>query len=350
MEDAVWNGVDRLIDRAPSLADLRAHRLQLLAAARWRGAGLAVSARLLVEEAAYVRRTFAASGVLSAIRAAYDGPLMVLKGPAVSRLYPDPTRRPFSDLDILAEDPEGVQRALLKAGFEPYYAHPDAYYNGLHHLRPLKGLRGPVVEIHRRPNWVTFADPPGTSELFAEATEAAAGVAGFVAPPPAQQALVVAAGSWGERPLRRILDLVDIELLAAAAGRSEIERIASAWGLARMWQSTIEAADALILGGAQTSSLRTWGRAAVEVRSLTIVEDHLSRWISPFWALPPGRATIALGTALLNDVRPVPEESWTSKLGRAREALAHPTRRVPDHKRKLGPDGVRPRFKRDPAR
>jgi hypothetical protein len=350
MEDAVWEGVDRLVDRAPSLADLRAHRLHLFAAARWRDAGLAISSRLLLEEASYMRRTATASGVLSAIRAACDGPLMVLKGPAVSRLYPDPTRRPFSDIDILAEDPEGAQRALLEAGFERHYAHPDAYYDGLHHLRPLKARLGPVVEIHRRPNWVTFADPPGTSELFAEATEAAAGVAGFVAPPPAQQALIVAAGAWAERPLRRIIDLVDVELLAAAAGRSEIERIASYWGLARVWRSTIEAADALILGRAQPSSLRTWGRAAAEVRSQTIIEDHVSRWMSPFWALPPARAAIASGTALLNDVRPVPDESWTSKLGRAREALAHPTRRVPEHKRKLGPEGVRPRFKRDLVR
>ncbi len=246
----------RLIDRATSLADLRLHRLHLLAAARWRAAGLAVPPRLVREEAKFAILTSAADTVLKAIRDTCDGPLLLLKGPAVSRLYPDPSWRPFTDLDVLAEDPERTQRALVAAGFRPYAGLPDEYYHGRQHLRPLllEGLPGPFVEIHRRPHWVSFADAPSASELFSVATEEASGVEGYVALPPAHHALVIAAHSWAHRPLRRILDLVDVELLAAAGSRQEVARVASRWNLSRLWRVTADVADALIMGGGQASS------------------------------------------------------------------------------------------------
>ena len=350
MEDAVWTGVGRLIDRASSMADLRAHRLHLIAAARWRAAGHAVPERLAREEAIFVRRTFAAQRVLAAARAAYDGPMLLLKGPAVARLYPDPTRRPFSDLDILVEDPEAAQAALLAAGFVPFGPNEDDYFRGLHHLRPLalEGCEEPIVEIHRRPNWVDFADPPPARSLFAIADAEASGVPGYVALRPAEHTIAVAAHSWGDRPLRRILDLVDLKLLSAGCTEAELSAVARAWRLERVWKASVEAADAMLLGRELPLSLRTWARDTYEVRSRRVVEDHVRSWVTPFWALPPGRAAAAAVTALAHDLMPVPEETWREKYGRAREALAHPLRPLPEHKRELGPEHVRPRFKRRP--
>ena len=45
----LWAAVDRLLDSAPGLEDLRVHRLQLLAARRWGALGRPVP-RELVEE------------------------------------------------------------------------------------------------------------------------------------------------------------------------------------------------------------------------------------------------------------------------------------------------------------
>ena len=339
--DAIWNGVGRLIDGAPSLANLRVHRLHLIAAARWRAAGLAVPPHLAREEAAFAIRRSAADTVLKAIRDSCDGPLLLLKGPAVSRLYPDPTWRPFSDLDVLAEDPERTQRALVAAGFRPYAWQPDEYYEGLHHLRPLllDGLPGPLVEIHRRPQWVSFEDAPRASELFSVATEEASGVEGYVALPPAHHALVIAAHSWAHRPLRRMLDLVDVELLAAAGSRQEVTEVASRWNLSRLWRITADVADALIMGeGRPPRELRAWGRALVEVRDITVFENHIVRFLSPFSVLPFARALGACATAVLDEVRPVPDESWRKKLHRMRVELAHPTRPASEQARMLGPD------------
>jgi hypothetical protein len=346
--DAIWNGVGRLIDGAPSLANLRLHRLHLLAAARWRAAGLAVPPDLAREEAAFAIRRSAADTVLKAMRDSCDGPLLLLKGPAVSRLYPDPAWRPFSDLDVLAEDPERTQRALVAAGFRPYTGQPDQYYEGFHHLRPLllEGLPGPFVEIHRRPHWVSFEDAPSVSELFSVATEEASGVDGYVALPPAHHALLTAAHSWAHRPLRRMLDLVDVELLAAAGSRHEVAEVASRWNLSRLWRITADVADALIMGGRPPRELRAWGRALVEMRDVTVVENHVVRFLSPFSVLPLTRALGACATTLLDEVRPVPDEPWRNKLHRMRVELTHPTRSASEQARMLGPDHARPRSKR----
>ncbi len=48
--DAIWEGVDRLVDRAPTFADLRSHRIELLAARRWRALGRAVPDELVALE------------------------------------------------------------------------------------------------------------------------------------------------------------------------------------------------------------------------------------------------------------------------------------------------------------
>ena len=343
----LWRGVDRLIDRAPSLADLRSHGLHLLAARSLRRRGIPLPDQLAEEEVVARRRELSASLVLTRMRASYEGRMILMKGPEMAARYPTGCR-PFGDLDVLAEDPEAAQRALIAAGFERV-GFEDSYYDGLHHLRPLRlpEAPSPIVEIHRRPNWVEWVDPPPNEELFGAAVPSICEVDGYLALSPAQRGPSLAAHSWVEMPLRRILDLVDVVLVAPSCdARREARAVASRWGLGRMWDSTLAAADCLLFAAAPPAALRVWARNLRQVRDRTVLENHVRRWLSGFAALPPGSAARAAVVAVARDLRPAPAEPWTSKLRRTREAARNPTRPAADHARRLGRDAKRARFRR----
>ena len=114
--DGLWEGVDRLLERlTPELA--AEHGLGPLAARRLRrrrrrGARQACCGR----SAPPGRRALVAPALLKRAREAYDGPLLLVKGPELTARYPDGARR-FGDLDLVAGDAEEAQAALLAAGF-----------------------------------------------------------------------------------------------------------------------------------------------------------------------------------------------------------------------------------------
>ena len=342
----LWAGVDRLIDRAPSAEDLRVHRLQLLAACRFRRVGREVPTAFVADERLAARRALAVPRLLAQIRAACDGPILLIKGPEMAARYPDPLVRPFTDVDILVPDAERTQRELLAAGFEPV-AHPDEYYERCQHLRPLLRPGLPIhVEVHRRPNWIHWADPPGVEELLEAAVPSSLGIAGISTPSPTQHALLLAAHAWGEQPLRRLLDLVDVETLAAEADRAELSRLAARWDLAGVWATTITAADSLLLGAEPTRRLRRWTRDLEEARDRTVLENHLRRWCGNFWALPFGRALVATFGTMMREVGPASGETWGAKLARTRLAIRHafaPTSTHNQELNRLGGAGSRPK-------
>lgn len=347
-EAELWASVLRLVDRAPSLDDLRAHGLHLLAAWHWRRLGRAVPGDLAEEERESAHRTAIAPLILQEARRAYDGPLIVIKGIQVARRYPVEYLRPYRDLDLVTDDAEGAQQALIKAGFVPVGWSSD-YYAGLHHLAPLVSPLAPelAIEIHRRPNWVPWGDPPLTEELRALATEPVEGVPGVVGLSPAAHALAVAAHAWVELPFRRLLDLVDVAVLSLEAEETEIERLARTWGISGVWRVTRGAIDALFAAGPTPSSLGVWARNLESVRDRTVLETHVRRLLSPFWALPLSEATRASGRALLDIVRPAPSETWTNKLARSRKALVHRSLPASRHADTLGTDAKwAPRFRR----
>jgi hypothetical protein len=324
----------RLADRAASVDDLRLHKLQLVAARTWRERGRPVPGPLVDEEHYARMLALLAPLVLQRIRAAVGGPLVLLKGPEVAARYPDPTLRPYGDLDLLVEDAPRVQRALLGAGFvevgdvEPYV--------GIHHLRPLAypGLPLPV-EIHERPKWIDGLEPPDTSELIAAAVSSATGVEGILALPPAQHALVLAAHSWAHTPLERVLELADVAVIAEGADAEEIRDLAARWGVGQLWRTTEAAANALFRGGRRPPALRVWARSLSRVGERTVLESHLQRWLSPFGVLP---ARSALATALRRlalDLRPRHGETWRTKAGRTIRALLSPFTHLSDHHRAL---------------
>lgn len=343
----LWRGTERLIDRAPSLADLKAHRLHLLAARLWRKRGIALPEQLVREERTAACQVLMASAALERVRESCDDRLILFKGPEAAHHYP-PACRPYGDLDVLAEDPERTQRALIAAGFEPM-GFDDSYYEGLHHLRPLRppGLPGPLVEVHRHPNWLGWAEPPSAEVLFAAAVPSLPHPDGYLALPAAHHSLVLAAHSWSELPLRRILDLVDVLAVAPSGdGRAEVLELAEEWQMTRVWEATLAAAEGLLLGAPASSAVLTWARNLAEVRDRTVLENHLRRWVSAFWAMPAGAATGASLLAVARDLTPVPAESWANKLRRAWEAVRNPLRSATAHSQALGGEAHRARFKR----
>jgi hypothetical protein len=320
MGASIWPGVFRLVDGPRSIDGLRRHGLQLIAARRLRDRGLPVAAELADDERRASVTDVTAQALLERARAAYDGALVVFKGPELARRYPAPTLRPYDDVDLLVDDGEAAERALIAAGFEAV-GNPDAYRE-IHHRRPLAWPGLPLsIELHTSPKWIEGLTPPPADELLARAVPADVGVDGLLALPPAEHALVVAAHAWAHEPLRKALDLVDAALLASEADATELDALASRWRVERVWRTTAAAADALFSDGAQPAALRIWARHLHSLRERSVLESHLERWLSGFWSLPPREAAAALAEAVAGDLLPAPGESWREKLARTRTAL-----------------------------
>lgn len=336
----IWEGVDRLIDRCPNFSRLRVHGLHLLAARRFRALESGVPADIAAEERTSALLTLTAPVVLERVRAAYDGPIILIKGLEVASLYPDPVLRPFGDLDLLVGDAETAQRSLIAAGFEPL-ANDDSYYAERHHLRPLcwPGLLL-RVEVHRRPEWLGWNKPPPFAELLSEARPASVEVDGILAPSRATHALLVAAHSWSGAPLRRLLDLIDVLLLADGLDRTELRMLARRWGIGGVWETTLAAAEALLLGKPMPWSLRLWARDLPQLRDRSVLENHIRPIAGAFWALPLHRAPQVVSLRLARVFRPAPGETWSTKLLRARSAFRHAFTDLAEHHDSLASDGI----------
>jgi hypothetical protein len=331
---SLWDAVDALVDRAPRESDLASHRIELLAARRWRAQGKPVPAGLVAEERAGRVSALTVVPTLQRVREAYDGRILLLKGPEAAAHYPDPALRSFKDLDLLVAEPGKAWRALLGAGFEPI-GDPDLYI-GIHHLRPLAAPGLPLaIELHSQPKWVDGLPRPSTDELFDAAVGSVVAVDGVEALPPAHHGLVLAAHSWAHEPLRRLRDLVDIAAVVGATGPDEVEALAERWGLRRLWRTTAAATDALFAGGPTPWAFRLWAQNVSKVRERTVIENHAQAWLSSFWVLQPQEAARALGRSLAAEVRPQRGERWAAKGRRARMATRHAFDRRSDHERTL---------------
>lgn len=316
----LWRAVDDLVDRAPTTADLIAHRLYMFAGRRYRNLDRPLPPVLAQIEVLTTARMLALAPFLARIRNATAAPLLVLKGPAVASRYPDPVLRPFTDVDVLVHDAPATWEELVSDGF--FEVGPEEKYLGIHHLRPLAfGALPLVVELHSAPKWIDGAAPPTVAELFSMAVPAALPVEGFLALAPGPHALVMAAHAWAHAPLRRVLDLLDVEVLLADTGaRADAHRLAGSWAMSRVWRTTVEAADAVLGGGPVPLSLHTWARNVRLARDRSVLEHHLERWLSGWWELPPQCALRRTAVQIGRDLRPNPGEDWRTKLGRSARA------------------------------
>lgn len=331
----IWEAVDRLVDRAPSLSDLRNHGIDLFAARRWRALGRSVPPVLVEEERRVAALTLGAPTVLRQAREAYEGTILLLKGPEVASRYPDQALRRFRDLDLLVDDAERAYKALLAAGFEP--VGDPALYVDIHHLRPLwrPGLPVPI-ELHSRPKWIDDVPAPTARDLFAVAVESRAGVGGVLTLPPAHHAVTLAAHSWAHEPLRRLRDVIDIAAMVAEGDRAEADAVARTWGVERLWTTTVRAIDAVLHDGPQPWMLRVWARNLPRARERTVLESHLERWLSNFAVLPTGRALRELSSVIRDEIRPEAGETWAQKLARTRTAFRNAYVRRSEHDEELG--------------
>ena len=324
-QPGLWNRVDGLIDTAPSLHDLQAHGLHLLAARRRRALGQTVPPGLARDELRAAFALHAVPGLLAEVRAACEGPILLIKGPAAAERYPQPELRPFVDLDLVVPDAEQTQAELVAAGFVP--TGDAAFYAGVeHHLQPLRSPRFPIdIEIHDRPKWVAALDPPAFGELVAGAAPAAFGVDGILDPAPARHALVLAAHLWSHEPFTRLLRLLDVVLTAQAADPKEVESVARAWKLSRLWGSTVAVTNAVLDDQPEPWLLRLAGRGLSSAREATVLEVQLARLLAPLSIHPADRVPAAVWKALAQSLRPGPGESWSGKARRTARQLTRPS-------------------------
>jgi hypothetical protein len=320
---ALWNAADRIVDRA-SLAGILAHKLGPLAANRLRRLGRPLPESLREEERSASISMLTAGPLVARVREGWDRPLILVKGPEVARLYPGSARR-FGDIDVITADAEDLQRSLMARGFvdalEPGELTPDEH----HHLLPLKSLAIPLrVEVHIRPHWPAGTTPPRLDEILEACVPSDLGIDGVVTPAPHHHALILTSHAWGHAPLDTLRDLIDIAAVAARADERDVERAAAAWGIDRIWLTTRGAIDALFYEGQLTVPLRSWARHVALVRSQSVLENHLRRWVASFWEMPPHTAIARLPLVLRDELAPTPDETGRDKLARIARALRRP--------------------------
>jgi hypothetical protein len=330
----LWHTVDRLIDRAPTEADIASHRLELLAARRWRATGRAVPEGFVQQERLAAVSLITAPLLLERAREACSQPMIVLKGPEVASRYPDPALRGFHDVDLLVPDAKAAQAELLRAGFVEV-GEPELFVD-IHHLRPVIAEGLPlIIEIHSRPKWLEPLTPPPFAELFEAAEASSTGVDGVFALPPEHHAVLLAVHSWAHEPLRRLRDVVDISVMTAASSRGEMSRLAGAWGVRRLWETTVAVADGVVSGAPLPWEARVWARNLAHVRERTVLENHLQRLLSDFSALPPATALRSVPRRIASEVKRNPDELWREKLGRSARAFRNALERRSHHDREL---------------
>lgn len=337
----LWSAVDRILDRlTPEQAC--EHGLGPLAARRLHELGRPLPDELVREERAARAANLIAPSLLARIREAVDGPVVLFKGPELSRRYPGRARR-FGDLDLLPEDAERAQAALLEAGFRLQARDwPPEGYDNLrrphYHLHPLEWPGVPLqIEVHKTVKWPDGVKPPRNDDIFSKALDADFGVPGVLTPDPAQHAVLLATHAWGEIPFRRLRQLLDV--LAFVDGHVPVERLveaADAWGFRRGWQSTLAVGTWVFGDGRKPVSVRMWARHLAQFRDPTVIEMHVQEWLAPFWMMPPPTAARLTAAALTRDFRPQLGQSWGDKVAQTGRALRHPLSSKTDHDRRSG--------------
>jgi hypothetical protein len=329
---AIWRTLDERLARA-DVAGVLANKLGPIAARSMRHDGRPVPKALETEARLAKTAWISAIPLLNRIRSVYDGPVLLIKGPEVAARYPERARS-FMDVDVLAADPHALHAAMRADGCV-LVDDPEIYENqDQHHLRPVQWpdtwLR---VEIHVRPWWPEGSTAPPVEEIVAAAVPSATGVPGISAPHPAHHAIILASHAWESQPLETLRDLVDVAAVAAEADEGELTATARAWGIERIWRTTYGAATGLLGAPRRTAAVRIWARHLPAVRERSVLSNHLQRWLSPFWRLPPVPALRWIAAAFRQEIFPYPDESWRDKLIRVRYAFANPRAPMSVHRR-----------------
>jgi hypothetical protein len=316
-----WDRINSLLERSTSSTTvLRTQRVELLEARRRQATGIELGPDLVADQTRAAVDELAAFPLLARARAAWDGPLVLLKGPEVALDYGATGLRSFGDLDLLTDDAEGAQAALIAAGFEEIFD-PEVYED-IHHLRPLWWPGLPlVIELHMRVNWPAAIPGPSTAELLAAAVPSRVGVPGIGTLPPEYHTLVLAAHAWQHQPLGRLGNLIDVAVMLRRSDEDEVARMARRWGCARMWRTTRRAVHAVVEGRGRSAGVTLWSRHLAHVRERTVLEWHVKDLLAPAWGLPLRPALRAVVREVRATAGRVRGETWRAKLARIRLAL-----------------------------
>jgi hypothetical protein len=323
LSTALWRSVDRLLAQA-DVEGVIAHKLGPLAANRLRRLGRRLPPGLEAEERAAGLANALVVPLLERIRASTEGPLVLFKGPEVAHLYPGRARR-FVDVDLLAADAPSVHAALEEHGFVEASDDPDEYYVGHAHLRELKWptiwLK---VEVHSRTHSPAGVAAPPIRTLLDAAIPSRSGIDGVSALSPVHHTLVLATHAWVHEPLTSLRDVIDVAAAAEGLDREELARTARSWRIGRLWETTEQAIDSLFYDGPSTAPLRSWARHLHAVRERTVLENHLARWLHPYWELPFRPAARRMAATVAAELRPSPGEGRRAKLLRISRAVRNP--------------------------
>jgi Uncharacterised nucleotidyltransferase len=332
----LWRSVERLIDTAPDFASLEAHGLLLLGVRRWRETGREIPAEHAQIDKAAAFVGLGASALVARIRKAYDGRIMLVKGPAVAERYPG-RGRAYGDVDLMVDDAADLQRLLIADGF--YEVDEPELFEDIHHLRPLAIDGIPLlVELHSRPKWPERMTAPSAEELFAAGRPTTAvAVEGVLEPSDAHHAMLLAAHGWGHGALRSVRDLIDVAVMRGDVDPRELEHLARRWGMLRLWRTTNAAIESLLDGTRRPPvAVQVFGRHLAAARERTVLEAHLERWLSPFWALSPSAAAAESFGTIKHELSPAGNETWGEKLTRTRQAIRRAFVARSRHEQELG--------------
>jgi hypothetical protein len=332
----LWESVSQLVAQAPSIADLRHHGLDVLAARQRRTEGREVDPRLRDAERLAALRHVSAPLLLGLLRSAVDAPLVLMKGPEVAASYRYPECRPFGDLDILTPDADATFLALRRAGFSEI-----GICDADHHAPPLVWPGVPLkIELHNTPKSIDGVPAPPIAELLELTGPSRTGVAGIAGFRPPAHAVLLAVHAWAHGPLERLGQLVDVAAVLAECDRGSADEIARRWGYERLWLTTVAAVDGLFGRATLPVSMRTWARHLLTSREPRVVERSAARLIAPVWALPPRSIPAGVRAELLRIVQPGSWETREDQLARSYRALAHPSKAVSEFRASPTKEGI----------
>ncbi len=124
--------------------------------------------------------------------------------------------------------------------------------------------------------------------------------------------------------------------------------VAREWGVSRLWTATWRAVEDLLHDGAEPRRRPIWRRHLHQARERTVFEVHVERLVGPVAAAPLPTVPGAAARAIVNTVRPGPDEDWGDEAdalaARAAQRVAPPLRpsgeEETDMTLKLRQDGV----------
>ncbi len=242
-----------------------------------------------------------AKEMLRDVRALIDGPIVVMKGIELAQLYPEPWRRDFVDVDILAGDVEPADARLRGAGFTPFAS--VTTLADYHQTAPLVRGDNPItIELHRRPNSPRWAHFP-SAEIIAQARPSRTGLDGVMRPRDDHHAVLVAWHYWRDGA-HRARDLVDLHLLRQRSTGKAIQSTADSWGVGRVWRNTERLLDALEDDAERMSS---FCRRIVSLDPVSHRDRRLRQW----WGISMGGRN-AWREVLERDERRRQRATWAS--------------------------------------